>query len=181
MLRLFLVLGLVGLSATGVWIWHEHQSRPEPAGEVSEPKGSESQVPLVTFEPPEDTPSGGGVLGMLGIVPEGLCDHCAANSCASTEQPVPEYPRAHLTKDADCEVRFYLDPAGKPCGIQAQCTEPEFVRAAERAVAKVRWPVTDINGDTCRRIGKTDMPILQTFEFRAEAPSLWRRMHRLLD
>jgi hypothetical protein len=136
MLRLFLVLGLVGLSATGVWIWHEHQSRPEPAGEVSEPKGSESQVPLVTFEPPEDIPSGGGVLGMLGIVPEELCDHC---------------------------------------------TQPEFVRAAERAVAKVRWPVTDINGDTCRRIGKTDMPILQTFEFRAEAPSLWRRMHRLLD
>ena len=99
MLRVFLVLGLVGLSAAGVWLWYNFQSAPETTSPVIETADHPTDLPLVTFEPPEEIPSGGGVLGMPGIGPKELCDHYAANSCAPTEQPTPEYPSAHLTKD----------------------------------------------------------------------------------
>lgn len=55
--------------------------------------------------------------------------------------PVPVYPRRALTtnREGDCTVHFSVSTRGEPFDILANCSHPIFSRAAENAVAKVKF------------------------------------------
>ncbi len=55
--------------------------------------------------------------------------------------PVPVYPNAALERGLEgrCEVRFDVDPRGKPYNVTADCTDGVFTRSAEAAMRKVEF------------------------------------------
>ncbi len=55
--------------------------------------------------------------------------------------PQPAYPRpaAERRLEGSCEVRFSVSIRGEPFDIDARCTDRVFARAAEQAVARVRF------------------------------------------
>jgi len=62
--------------------------------------------------------------------------------------PVPVYPRTALSRGLEgrCEVRFDVDPRGKPYNVTADCTDSVFTRSAEEAMRKVEFAPELRNG-----------------------------------
>ena len=62
--------------------------------------------------------------------------------------PLPSYPTRAAERgiEGDCEVRFDVDPRGKPYNIVADCTDDVFTREAERAVGKVEFAPKIVKG-----------------------------------
>jgi periplasmic protein TonB len=67
--------------------------------------------------------------------------------------PVPVYPRAALERGLEgrCEVRFDVDPRGKPYNVTADCTDSVFTRSAEAAMRKVEFAPELRNGQPMAR------------------------------
>ena len=55
--------------------------------------------------------------------------------------PSATYPMAAITSETEgrCDVRFSVDPAGAPYNVSAACSDPVFVRAAEKAVRRAQF------------------------------------------
>ena len=68
--------------------------------------------------------------------------------------PIPTYPSRAAERgiEGDCNVRFDVDPRGKPFNIQADCTDRVFVREAERAVSKVEFAPKIVKGKPVGRM-----------------------------
>jgi len=64
----------------------------------------------------------------------------------------PEYP-LHVTGSASCETNFLLSENGVPYDIQAECTNPVFVRSAMRFASGLRYGVKNSAGNACFRPG----------------------------
>ena len=67
--------------------------------------------------------------------------------------PAPTYPRraAERGTEGSCEVRFDVDPRGKPYNISATCTDNVFQREAIRAVERVEFAPKIIRGKAAER------------------------------
>lgn len=65
----------------------------------------------------------------------------AAREARPLSPPQPVYPRpaAERGLEGSCEVRFSVSIRGEPFEIEATCTDRVFARAAEQAVARVRF------------------------------------------
>lgn len=158
----FVFSGVIVLTVIG-FTW----SQPRQSGTLAVPMSVNPEdsapfkveLPIVEFEAPEFViqPSWGNS--------KGVCDGCAENSCAP-QPAVPAYPTTDLR--GVCEVEFFLNDHGVPFDIFEKCSNDVFVKSAERAIAEMRWPTTDLNGDPCRRIGKSDFPIRYPIEYRLQ-------------
>ncbi len=67
--------------------------------------------------------------------------------------PQPSYPSRAAERgiEGSCDVRFDVDPRGRPYNIQADCTDNIFKREAERAVSKVEFAPKIIRGKAAER------------------------------
>ncbi|MEL6568083.1 MAG: energy transducer TonB [Pseudomonadota bacterium] len=67
--------------------------------------------------------------------------------------PVPQFPRAMAERGVEgaCEVRFNVSTRGEPVDISADCSHSGFARAAERAVAQVRFAPMIVRGQAVER------------------------------
>lgn len=143
-----LVTIFITAAATVIVVLLVHSLDQSPTGMIEAPQKTVAEIPdmkdLAFTLPALPEPD-------LFRKPESICDGCAHNSCAP-QPSIPEYPTVDL--EGDCEVEFFLDEHGSPFDIVAQCSDEVFVRSAERAIAKMQWPVTDLNGETCRSISR---------------------------
>lgn len=70
-------------------------------------------------------------------------------------QPVVAYPDALARRgvEGECEVRFSVNMRGQPFDVSATCTDPGFVRAAERAVVRSEFAPQIVQGQAVERHG----------------------------
>jgi hypothetical protein len=90
------------------------------------------------------------------------------DSCGPLKPPTSNYPSALRTLEADCETAFYVDREGKPFNVKAECTEKMFERETEIAVFKMRWRITNEDGEACSYIDQTEYPILYPIAYRLD-------------
>ncbi len=79
--------------------------------------------------------------------------------------PMPNYPRraAERGTEGSCEVRFDVNPRGKPYNLSATCTDDIFKREAIRAVERVEFAPKIIRGKAAERKN-----VVYPLEFRLE-------------
>lgn len=79
--------------------------------------------------------------------------------------PMPTYPRraAERGTEGSCEVRFDVNPRGKPYNISATCSDDVFKREAIRAVERVEFAPKIIRGKAAERKN-----VVYPLEFRLE-------------
>ncbi|MEO0817711.1 MAG: TonB family protein [Pseudomonadota bacterium] len=67
--------------------------------------------------------------------------------------PVAQFPRrmAERGVEGQCDVRFNVNARGEPVDIDADCTDAGFARAAEQAVARVRFAPKIVRGQAVER------------------------------
>jgi len=67
--------------------------------------------------------------------------------------PVVSYPRRAMEKgiEGSCDVRFDVTLKGIPYNIQADCTDPVFEAAAERAISRVEFIPQIVRGQLVER------------------------------
>ncbi|MEL6662730.1 MAG: TonB family protein [Pseudomonadota bacterium] len=67
--------------------------------------------------------------------------------------PLPQFPRRMAERGVEgaCEVRFNVNARGEPVDIDADCTDIGFARAAEQAVARVRFFPKIVRGQAVER------------------------------
>ncbi|NBC21039.1 MAG: TonB family protein [Alphaproteobacteria bacterium] len=67
--------------------------------------------------------------------------------------PMPTYPRRAAERgiEGSCEVRFDVNPRGKPYNVKATCTDSVFRREAVRAVERVEFAPKIIRGKAAER------------------------------
>ena len=70
-------------------------------------------------------------------------------------EPVVAYPDALARRgvEGECEVRFSVNMRGQPFDVSATCSDPGFVRAAERAVARSEFAPQIVQGQPVERHG----------------------------
>jgi TonB family protein len=68
--------------------------------------------------------------------------------------PVPSYPQRAQQRglSGSCDVRFDVDPRGKPYNVAATCTDAVFKTEAERAVSEVEFVPKIVDGKAVERL-----------------------------
>ena len=91
-----------------------------------------------------------------------------ADICVPIEPAIPEYPLVRKPIEADCNSEFFIDEEGRPFDITVECTDPVFVRATERAIAKMRWRIRDHAGRVCYYVNHKDASMRYPISYRLE-------------
>lgn len=89
---------------------------------------------------------------------------CHISHSPCDRHPVPQinYPTNPVPKpmlEADCVVEFVIGEDGKPFDIEATCSNPAFVRSAERGIVNMQYATEDECGPCERRGERISYPI----------------------
>ena len=122
--------------------------KPPPPPKVSATK-SNINLPTPKIEGAAPTELNLGRMQSLAIDPVAISDRDAQ----PIRPPMPSYPQraAERGTEGSCEVRFNVDTRGRPYDVVATCTDPIFVREAERAVSKVEFAPKIVRGKAAER------------------------------
>ncbi len=90
-----------------------------------------------------------GRLQTIAVPPAAIPDRDAR----PIRKPDPVYPPKMLARGMEgvCEVRFDVNPRGRPYNIVADCSDAGFKRAAERAVSQVEFAPKIVRGKPAMR------------------------------
>jgi len=123
-------------------------SPPPPPPDLSATKEDiDLPTPNIQGEAPAEINVGrmGDIVGQPIIIDE--------RDAQPISPPVAEFPRrmAERGVEGQCDVRFNVNARGEPVDIDANCTDAGFSRAAEQAVARVRFAPKIVRGQAVER------------------------------
>ncbi|WP_084399609.1 energy transducer TonB [Henriciella aquimarina] len=125
----------------------ELADQPPPPPKASATPGDVDLPAIAVGHVPENFP----VARVLPVQPDTVLFN--ERSVTPVSPPVASYPSDLATRGVEgrCDVRFDVDPRGRPFNVSATCSHPGFRREAERAVARVNFVPELHNGQPVSR------------------------------